>query len=618
MADEVAYVNNAVNRYASLFTLPSHFSLLFVFITVNTLSCMLLFFLFFPTLQAAVIGFFYGLLVLVSPGLVGDLLIKKLVIKQDVILTLRRCNALSLASSIFWIASLIIGGAIHTIFPNVQIFIEASLLGLSSTTALRFLVFNSVSLLKPAETLVPSIIQPIFHFVLGLMFFDTDYVSSQLCAFSINFSKLLPIAFVAAFLIIMMTHYYLYLIEQHGKKAVGIGSITLLKSFLVNWTEDSSSFIESNFEKLGTYTTIPITLIAFNNEETNKGIMVISSFHPGPFKNVGSSNLPYLIQSYLENKFTDSIVGVPHGTSGHENNLTSKLQCEKIIREIDRMTTLFDFTAKATKLYRGTAGSATSTCQFFGDLGLVTVTCSPENMEDIPFETGLKIIKKGKKLGAKQITVIDAHNSIDSSQNTPVLSEKTLNDIQKAAESAIDYALKGEKAFFEMAAAKAPPLKWGLKQGFGPGGIVVFLFKVKNQLVSYIVIDGNNLTTGVREKILNSIKKFGISDGEVLTTDSHAVNAIGLVKRGYNPVGQVVDHDELISIILKTTLEALSNLKRSKSSYGIGSVQKVKILGREALERLSLLVDSAFQRAKTYALIIFPMGFISVLLLLLI
>ena len=310
-----------------------------------------------------------------------------------------------------------------------------------------------------------------------------------------------------------------------------------------------------------------------------------------------------------------SVVVVPHGTSGHDFNLTSQKQCDKVLQGINDLATFEDFDSKATKLFRGKSGSAKATCQFFGDVGLVTVTCAPKNMEDVPFEIGMNIAYKGVNLGAKHIAVIDAHNSIEPGHKIPVLTDIELCEIQKAAESAINSALKGKRSVFKTGASRVVPSKWGLEQGLGFGGIAAFVFQVEEQKVAYIVIDGNNVVSGLREKILDGLRNLNIDDGEVLTTDCHAVNAIELVKKGYNAIGEVIDHKEIVLKVKETVSEALQNLQRSEVAYKVGEITEVKTLGKDNLIKLSLLVDSAFNRAKVYALIIFPSAILAIILL---
>jgi putative membrane protein len=236
-------------------------------------------------------------------------------------------------------------------------------------------------------------------------------------------------------------------------------------------------------------------------------------------------------------------------------------------------------------------------------------------MEDVPFEVGERIASRCLELGGRVAAVIDAHNSIEPGEQTPSLAERDLVDLQEAAESAITRALNDKQSVFKIGAARVVPSNWGLEQGIGYGGIAALVVVSEEQRVAYIVVDGNNMVSGLREKTLEALKKLGIDEGEVLTTDTHAVNAVALVEGGYHPVGKVIDHGEFVSRVEETVSQALLNARESKVSCKVGEIRGVKAIGRGNLVKLSQLVDTMFCLAKMLALAVFPPAIASVLLL---
>ena len=71
----------------------------------------------------------------------------------------------------------------------------------------------------------------------------------------------------------------------------------------------------------------------------------------------------------------------------------------------------------------------------------------------------------------------------------------------------------------------------------GAGGITAIVVEVENQKTAYVVIDGNNMMPGLREKILTWLAALGFEESEVFTTDTHTVSALVTGSRGYHPVG---------------------------------------------------------------------------------
>jgi putative membrane protein len=132
----------------------------------------------------------------------------------------------------------------------------------------------------------------------------------------------------------------------------------------------------------------------------------------------------------------------------------------------------------------------------------------------------------------------------------------------------------------------------------GSGGITAVVVKSGEQKAAYIVIDGNNMISGMREEILTSLSTLGISEGEVFTTDTHAVSALILGKQGYHPVGEVMDRKKLVGYVKQAALAASSYLEPSKVSCQSLMVTDVTVLGAKQLETLCLLIDKSLKMAK--------------------
>ncbi len=62
---------------------------------------------------------------------------------------------------------------------------------------------------------------------------------------------------------------------------------------------------------------------------------------------------------------------------------------------------------------------------------------------------------------------------------------------------------------FMVGAASVFPKEFSLKNGMGTGGITAIVVQVENQKTAYIMIDGNNMIPGLREKILAALASVG-------------------------------------------------------------------------------------------------------------
>ncbi len=150
----------------------------------------------------------------------------------------------------------------------------------------------------------------------------------------------------------------------------------------------------------------------------------------------------------------------------------------------------------------------------------------------------------------------------------------------------------------------------------GPGGITSIVIKVAEQKTAYVVIDGNNMISGLREKILSALFSAGFDEAEVFTTDTHAVNAVVLGRRGYHPVGEAMNHELLIDYIRDAAKTAEAGLENCKTACLSIVVPQVGVIGKSRLESLTTLVDSALRRVKQVVVPIFAFeGLVLILLL---
>ena len=595
-----SYLGDAVAHYGALFTLPSHLRIVTYLFLSGIIGGTLSFFVVNPTTSSLLRGMIFGFLFAGASFLAGIVTWLALT-RDDLILTLRRSSSLSFFMCSIWAVVLIVGGIGSRAIYAPWIIIDAFILGSSIIFSVRFLVISSISSLTIWRSLVAAFLQPLFCFLVAATFWNL--MTAQYI-----------LAITGTSLVLLASTFLFYgAINRYAKKRIGVGTISLFKAFVADWIADVNRPLENFFEKLGHSESILITTLGFRGKKGLKAIVNVPALHPGPFKNVGSSTLTFKIQEMLE-KAKQAIVCVPHGTSGHELDLASQTENKKVLKKVMRLSNFTNFAKKATYLTRVKVDSAKATAQIFGKCALVTLTCAPKVMEDIPREVGQKIVNIGEQLGLSAVAVVDAHNSMEG--NDLFLTEYDARNLQKAAELALHKAAKKPVKNFEIGIAKVIPNEFTLAQGMGPGGIVALVVRVERQLVAYIVIDSNNLIKGLREKILKALKELGVSDGEVLTTDTHMVNGVTLVKRGYHPFGEVIPHQKILGYVKGVTQLAISDLHETEVAWNSGVVKQVKAIGPTYLKELATLVDSTAKLTKKMALTIFPIGILASILLL--
>jgi predicted neutral ceramidase superfamily lipid hydrolase len=125
------------------------------------------------------------------------------------------------------------------------------------------------------------------------------------------------------------------------------------------------------------------------------------------------------------------------------------------------------------------------------------------------------------------------------------------------------------------------------------------------------------MVSGLREKILSELKELGIVDGEVLTTDTHSVCGMIRSRRGYNLVGEAIDHSKLISYIKQAAETALDNLEPVEVSWRTETIPDVRVVGEQQISEITVLADKTTERARRLAVSLFPLASIFLILLLL-
>jgi predicted neutral ceramidase superfamily lipid hydrolase len=113
--------------------------------------------------------------------------------------------------------------------------------------------------------------------------------------------------------------------------------------------------------------------------------------------------------------------------------------------------------------------------------------------------------------------------------------------------------------------------------------------KTESDTVSYLTIDGNNMQQGLREKILRSIREMGVSDAEVLTTDTHLVTGLVRSPLGYYPVGAALPTATFVAQITQTVQKAMANLEESSAGFSKFSLQ-LQVLGSEAFQSITVFI----------------------------
>jgi len=545
-------------------------------------------------------AFLLGISLLVVT-IAADLLVSKALLRGDPIFLFRRALGLSAFSLSLWLVFILIGVGLS--FPfGWLLWVRLSLLGYAVIVTLRVVVFIATSMAPAWKKTLSVLIQPTLCIAVFVAFWVN--ISGAITLQALAFIIVSPIISFSAVLLFFRS------IERFSAKYSSMASIPLFRAFLVDWVASINTPLEEHLENMGQDSDIEVSLLKFDAQKP-KAALVVPEVHPGPFKNIGSSLLPSLLKQEFEKAYGCNAC-TALGILGHELDLASQAQNQKIISQVIA-SAHFEATATlASPLVRASEGVATASCQIFGDTALLSFTLAPQTTEDLPQELGHIVRKQATSYGLKDVLLINTHNSLTDIVDTA----QHLDELQKAASECLQKAVVQPKKQFMVGGASVFPKEFTLKMGMGTGGITVIVIKVEEQKTAYIVIDGNNMIPHLREKILAALSSAGFERSEVFTTDTHAVTGLVTGKEGYNIIGKAIDHDTLIHYIIETAKNAEGNLETSKAGWLRLVVPKVRVIGEESLKSITTLVDKAIGKAKQMIAPIFGLeGLLLVLLL---
>lgn len=594
-------LDSAVKHYSSLFTLPSYRKVLalsaFVCLTVGLFSTIA----FSPSILGLVGGLVFGC-VLLAITTVLNYLLTRCVLKGDPVYDLRRLAALSLFCWALWLFFVLVGFVFSVFFGFGAVWaVRLCLLGFSAVLILRFIVLYVTSYSGLIRFLGASASLPLFG-LLPFMFLWMNVVDLWMVLLFLLYS--FGIALASSFS-------FLSLLNHVGKQIVGFPSLSIFKAFLVNWIADLNEPFETFLETMGMESDVDISILRFDGENGD-AFVIVPSVHPGPFKNIGSSLLPSMLKAAVEEKL-GGVACVPLGLLGHERDLASQHQTQKIIDFVVKSARFKASEDKATPFVKVRNELATVCCQIFGETALISFSLAPNTTEDLPQELGLIIEREAIKHGLKACVFVNAHNSI----NGALEHNRALEALENAAVVCLEKTISSTKAAFKIGAATVMPKEFRLSEGMGLGGITVLVVEVAGVRTAYVVFDGNNMVSGLREKILSTLQSLGIDDGEIFTTDTHSVNAVTLNARGYHPIGEVMNHERLIKYVTEAARLALAKIGKGKVGLCSAKISGVKVIGREALEKLCMLPDMVIRWAKRIVAPLFTATFLILMLVLL-
>lgn len=616
-------VQSTISLYKRLFSLPSDRAqvliIIFASLIVGGTTELLRYLGGSPfTVLVFLRGALRGLIITVPAALV-TLLAFRLGTRKGTILNWHRLLGVVTSAVIVllltWFLSTLIGWAIELIFKlhygplagggiATMFYLRNLILAGAFASAILLLIVLSTSRVGVTKGVLLSLAFPTTAMIMYVL---TEPVPTQGIFLIIYF--LCALAFISASWILLTA------VGRPLKKAFNVDGIHMFRGFLEVWMEDRADLMEESLTQIGEERTLPLSIIKFSTETANPlFVQVIPGMHPGPFRNTGSSGVSTRIGEWGRTTL-NAIACSPHSASTHDLNLVSKEEVERFMEMLKSAYELTEPIKDMSQFSRASSGTIHAGCQIFGDTAVILFTRSPIEMDDISLGVAEQICSEVKDL-VKQCIIIDTHNCMSALKESVYEDSELVPDLIKAAKAAIKQALKTKRGKPKIGIAQRRDTGFTKGEGMGSEGITVSIIEIAGQKMAYVLIDGNNMIIGLREKLVHALVPKYVDAAEIMTSDTHQTAAIS-ASNGYSPIGELIPHKELTELVIKLVSEASSDLQRADVSLYHGKTPPLAVMGEGTVEKLTSLIPVSASIAKRGGITLYAIAFIISLILLL-
>lgn len=536
----------------------------------------------------------YSLFGLALPLLLSDVIVIPL-FKGDAFLNPRRFTIITFASTIVYAVILVVSSIICALTNRSDIILKGVFMAVAVNASLRYITIRVFTADNPQRNVIACFAQPVLCFVSASTLLPFTGVS------------ILGLGVSAILFMVGGMHLLLSVLAKWKGGDPGLKLIPLFRSFILAWAEDLNGPLEEQLTQMGEVRDLAFDSIAFDDGAGScNTALLVPYIHPGPFRNVGSSGLPQaLVERTRERLGFEALV--VHGVSNHTKDLTRNEDCVRVAEAVTSNLFNAEGSDSASPLVWAEGGGAHASCQLFGNAALITLSLSPKSYDDLPEQLHERIAEAAIGMGLNAV-VVDSHNSIKLDAG---LEEYDPNSLYEAATAALQRAAGLPKFSFAVGAYRVVPKEWGIVYGMGPAGIAALAIRLENGQTSvYVVVDGNNMVSGLREKVIGAVRAIGVDEVEVMTSDTHVVNGIGAITGGYSPIGERTEGGRVIKYALEAVENSISRLKVSNAHHTHTVIPHLTVLGSKGLGNLSNILESGFNLFKTAGSIITPIAFL--------
>ncbi len=526
------------------------------------------------------------------PTSVGVGLLYLIIREPGAPLDLRRTVGSVLFAVIFWLVVAVLGGAIDTLAGIAYFEARFILLGMGMAYfALSFLI-TGLSERHPLRNFLGSLMPPLTLLVSWIPLTWRGAFVPQLPQSGLAMMTIMVIVDALA------VNYIFSAVSRPFERDLGISGPGLLRAFGHAYLVDNPIPFERMMTQIAVEQDVPVEVLVVRSSDEIVAVAVTLYVHPGPFRDIGSSALPSVIINHIEEKY--GAVGlVFHGTCTHHQNLTSKDDFPRVLAEIDRLIANAETHSEVGGPVWSDEGKFKVWTIFSGDDVLAITTSYPHFTDDISLEVGKQAaaLVRQRVPSIRGVCIVDAHNCIGEDAVSVMPGDPDADEYVASVASAVFATANVPRRPVEVGVYRLTDHGLTITDGIGPGGIAAFIIKSAENESVIVVVDGNNVEPGYRDRVVGLLKGQGFANVEIVTTDTHIVNAVSLSHKGYPPVGRERPDDVLDAIGIAVT-KARENMRPASIGLEFGEVRGVKTFGERGFDTLTLDIAEAASIAK--------------------
>ncbi len=343
----------------------------------------------------------------------------------------------------------------------------------------------------------------------------------------------------------------------------------------------ATQILENFFAGFAVRANLRVTTVQFLGQNGPVATLALPTVHPGPFAALGASNLPQKLDDLLGPGH--GMLFVPHTPCNHDLDLPTGAEVRRVADATAvLLRTLGPATAAVASPLVGAPGARWARAQRLGGAMLVVASQAPSPTDDIAYAIADRLVDESRKAGDPTLALIDGHNSYKEDQGDLTYgspgAERLSADVRGAVAAALSASAPGP---IEVGTALRTGFSVG-RDGIGPAGVRALVVGAAGRRTAYVLLDGNNLLEGLRERLVQALGGV-VDDAEVLTTDNHVVHE---VDGGINPIGERIAFDLLRETVVGVVRDALSHLQPVEVRVGTTEIPDVPVLGPDWTARL--------------------------------